>query len=232
MEQSLVDLKPGETGMVRKLEGGRNFVARLAALGFTIGVPVKVVRVNGHGPLLVSLRGTQVALGYGEAEGIRISRQTKAARPEPESRFTIALAGQPNVGKSTVFNLLTGLNQHVGNWTGKTVEQKTGFFSYHDTQYSIVDLPGTYSLSANSEEELIARDYILREQPDLVVAVVDAATLERNFYLVAELLLLPAPVVIALNMRRFMRVVFPAPVEPTMAIRLPGATCPTTESTP
>jgi len=203
MEQSLVDLKPGETGMVRKLQGGRHFVARLAALGFTIGAPVKVVRANGHGPLLVSLRGTQVALGYGEAEGIMVTpvRETVPAPAEQQaSKYKIALAGQPNVGKSTVFNLLTGLNQHVGNWTGKTVEQKTGYFSYHDVPYSIVDLPGTYSLSANSEEELIARDFILSEHPDLVVAVVDAATLERNFYLVAELLLLPAPVIIALNM--------------------------------
>ena len=83
MEQSLVDLRPGETGMVRKLEGGRNFVARLAALGFTIGVPAKVVRANGHGPLLVSLRGTQVALGYGEAEGIRISPQAEASSGWP-----------------------------------------------------------------------------------------------------------------------------------------------------
>jgi ferrous iron transport protein B len=117
-----------------------------------------------------------------------------------EAAHTIALAGQPNVGKSTVFNLLTGMNQHVGNWTGKTVEQKTGAFSYNHTQYALVDLPGTYSLSANSEEELIARDFILREHPDLVVAVVDAATLERNLYLVAELLLLPAPVLLVLNM--------------------------------
>jgi ferrous iron transport protein B len=117
-----------------------------------------------------------------------------------EAKYTIALAGQPNVGKSTIFNLLTGLNQHVGNWTGKTVEQKSGTYPFQNSQYTIVDLPGTYSLSANSEEELIAREYILREQPDLVVAVVDAATLVRNFYLVAELLLLPAPIVLALNM--------------------------------
>lgn len=112
----------------------------------------------------------------------------------------IALAGQPNVGKSTVFNLLTGLNQHVGNWPGKTVEQKTGTCHWQDWTFDVVDLPGTYSLSANSPEELIAREYIIKERPDVVVAIVDAAALERNLYLVSELLPLPVPVVVGLNM--------------------------------
>jgi ferrous iron transport protein B len=110
------------------------------------------------------------------------------------------LAGQPNVGKSTVFNRLTGLNQHVGNWPGKTVEQKTGEVEYEGTSVHLVDLPGTYSLTANSEEERVARDFILRERPDVVIAIVNAAALERNLYLVAELLVLPQPVVIGLNM--------------------------------
>jgi ferrous iron transport protein B len=116
------------------------------------------------------------------------------------NQISVALAGQPNVGKSTVFNLLTGLSQHVGNWPGKTIEQKTGTYHYDGTEVRIVDLPGTYSLTANSLEERIARDYIIREQPDVVVAIVDAAALERNLYLVAELLSLPAPVVLGLNM--------------------------------
>lgn len=112
----------------------------------------------------------------------------------------IALAGQPNVGKSTIFNLLTGLNQHVGNWPGKTVEQKTGTCHWQDWTLHVVDLPGTYSLSANSPEELIAREYIIKERPDVVVAIVDASALERNLYLVSELLPLPAPVIVGLNM--------------------------------
>jgi ferrous iron transport protein B len=116
------------------------------------------------------------------------------------SPVTIALAGQPNVGKSTVFNALTGLNQHVGNWPGKTVEQKTGRFERQGRRIEIVDLPGTYSLTSGSEEERIARDYLLLERPDVVVVIVNAASLERNLYLVAELLVLPVPVVIGLNM--------------------------------
>jgi ferrous iron transport protein B len=112
----------------------------------------------------------------------------------------IALAGQPNMGKSTLFNLLTGLNQHVGNWPGKTVERREGNFTLEASEYNLVDLPGTYSLTANSPEEVIAREFILREAPEVVVAVVSAANLERSLYLVSELICLPVPLVVALNM--------------------------------
>ena len=126
------------------------------------------------------------------------------AAPPAEAKLagcaSIALAGQPNMGKSTLFNLLTGLNQHVGNWPGKTVEQRAGSFHFNEREYRIVDLPGTYSLTANSPEELVAREYILREQPNVVVAVISAANLERSLYLVAELICLPAPLVVGLNM--------------------------------
>jgi ferrous iron transport protein B len=119
---------------------------------------------------------------------------------ETVTRIHVALAGQPNVGKSTIFNLLTGLNQHVGNWPGKTVEQKIGSLTRDDVTIDIVDLPGTYSLTANSPEELIAREYILTQRPDVIVAIVDAAILERSLYLVAELVQLGVPLVVGLNM--------------------------------
>lgn len=121
--------------------------------------------------------------------------------PSSSSRiFTVALAGQPNVGKSTVFNSLTGMSQHVGNWPGKTIEQKTGTYSRDGTTLEIVDLPGTYSLTANSPEELIARQYVILDRPDVVAVIINAASLEQNLYLVAEILALHTPVVIGLNM--------------------------------
>ena len=108
------------------------------------------------------------------------SMQQNEQFEEKKTSLSIALAGQPNMGKSTIFNLLTGLNQHVGNWPGKTVEKKEGHFHHNSTQIHLIDLPGTYSLSANSPEEIIARNYILQNKPDLVVAVVSAANLERS----------------------------------------------------
>lgn len=114
--------------------------------------------------------------------------------------LTVALAGNPNVGKSTIFNALTGSFQHTGNWPGKTVEKKEGSVIIGGEEIVIVDLPGTYSLAAYSVEEIIARDFILQERPGMVVAVVDAANLERNLYLVCQLLELGMPVIIALNM--------------------------------
>jgi ferrous iron transport protein B len=123
-------------------------------------------------------------------------------RPESPSRDVplIGIAGQPNVGKSTIFNVLTGLDQHVGNWPGKTVERKEGKCHRDDISLDVVDLPGTYGLTSASEEERVTRDFILDERPDAVVMVADAAALERSLYLLTELLLLPAPVVVGLNM--------------------------------
>lgn len=114
--------------------------------------------------------------------------------------LTIALAGNPNSGKTTIFNALTGLHQHTGNWPGKTVEKKEGEIKYGDLNINIVDLPGTYSLTAYSPEEIIARDYIIEERPDVVVDVVDATNLERNLYLTVQILELDVPVILALNM--------------------------------
>ena len=113
---------------------------------------------------------------------------------------TVALAGNPNVGKSSIFNALTGSRQHVGNWPGKTVEKKEGRLRIGDREILIVDLPGAYSLTAYSVEEIIARDYIVHENPTAVVAVIDASNLERNLYLVAQIIEMQTPVIIALNM--------------------------------
>ncbi len=112
----------------------------------------------------------------------------------------IGLAGQPNVGKSTVFSMLTGLNQEVGNWPGRTVERREGRVRTPTRDVRLVDLPGTYSLTSNSEEERIAREFLIEARPDVVIVLVDASALERSLYLLAEILMFPVPVVLGVNM--------------------------------
>lgn len=114
--------------------------------------------------------------------------------------FVVALAGNPNTGKSTVFNALTGLRQHTGNWPGKTVTRAEGGFEYGDDKYKLVDLPGTYSLLATSLDEEVARDFILFGQPDVTIVVVDATRLERNLNLVLQVSEITNRVVVALNL--------------------------------
>ena len=115
----------------------------------------------------------------------------------------VGLAGNPNVGKTTVFNQLTGMRQHVGNWPGKTVEKAEGSFKHGDYEYNIVDLPGNYALSAHSMEEIVSRDFIVDDDSDVIINVVDAANLERNLYLTVQMMELGANLVMALNMNDF-----------------------------
>jgi ferrous iron transport protein B len=114
--------------------------------------------------------------------------------------YVVALAGNPNTGKSTVFNALTGLRQHTGNWPGKTVTRAEGGFEYHDKRYKLVDLPGTYSLLSTSTDEEVARNFILFGKPDVTVIVVDATRLERNLNLTLQILEITDRAVICLNL--------------------------------
>lgn len=114
--------------------------------------------------------------------------------------YVVALAGNPNTGKSTVFNALTGLRQHTGNWPGKTVVRAEGGFLYGDKRYKLVDLPGTYSLLSTSADEEVARDFILFGQPSVTVVIVDATRLERNLNLVLQVLEITDRVVVGLNL--------------------------------
>ena len=115
-----------------------------------------------------------------------------------------ALIGNPNAGKTTLFNTLTGSTAHVGNWPGVTVDKKIGIYKGEE-EISIIDLPGIYSFSPYSPEELISRDYILEEKPECVINIVDATNLERNLYLTTQLLEIDIPVVVALNMMDVLR---------------------------
>ena len=119
------------------------------------------------------------------------------------TELIVGLAGNPNVGKTTVFNRLTGMRQHVGNWPGKTVEKAEGHFSHGNYNYDVIDLPGNYALSAHSMEEIVSRDFIVDDSSDAIVNVVDAANLERNLYLTVQMMELGANLVLALNMNDF-----------------------------
>jgi ferrous iron transport protein B len=121
------------------------------------------------------------------------------------SEITVALAGNPNSGKTTLFNNLTGAHQHVGNWPGVTVEKREGFYNYHGYRVRVVDLPGVYSLTAHSPDEVVARNFILDENPNVVVDVVDGSNLERNLYLTVQLMELETRLVIVLNMMDVVR---------------------------
>jgi ferrous iron transport protein B len=115
-------------------------------------------------------------------------------------QYTIAIAGNPNSGKTTLFNNITGAHQHVGNYPGVTVDKKEGTREYKGISINFVDLPGTYSLTAYSIEEVVSRNFILNEKPDLIIDVIDASNLERNLYLYTQLIELDVPIMLAFNM--------------------------------
>ncbi len=199
---AITELREGDQGIIHSLTGGSALTSRLAGMGLAAGARFRIAQVSG-GLIVVLVADTRIALGRGEASKIMVLKvePTEAICELPvEKEISVALVGQPNVGKSTIFNILTGLSQHVGNWPGKTVEKKEGVHRADKMLLRIVDLPGTYSLTAFSEEERITRDFIIREKPDVVVLVLNAAALERSFYLLAEVLLLGRPVIAAINM--------------------------------
>jgi len=199
----VTSLDEGQEGTIRLLSGGEGLTGRFASMGIIPGTKIKVLRKS-RGQIIVLASDTRVALGKGQAEKILVIKKEALSIDKHDRKrrkqVLVALAGQPNVGKTTVFNMLTGLSQHIGNWPGKTVEHKEGFHTVDDIEMRFVDLPGTYSLSSYSEEERVARDFLIHEHPDVTVLFVNASALERSLYLLTELLLLKSPVIVAVNM--------------------------------
>src|SRR5512136_1881201 len=161
-------------------------------------------------------------------------RRQSSEGPMLARNLTFALAGNSNVGKSVVFNRLTGSSQIIGNWPGKTVERATGTLVFEGEQVSVVDLPGIYSFSTFGMEEIVSRDFVALEQPDVVINVVDAAVLERNLFFTLQLIEIEAPLVICLNQvdaaknkgiiidAKKLEKALGVPVVPTVAIRGEG----------
>lgn len=190
----LAELTEGESLEVQELQGEEVFLQRLSDLGITEGALIDCIGKSPFGePKAYRVRGCVLALRKEEAQKIRGKRLKKSLR-------TICLAGNPNVGKSTLFNRLTGLKQHTGNWPGKTVARAEGCFKRGEIEYHLVDLPGCYSLFADSPEERIAREYIVSGKADAVIVVCDGTALERNLFLVLQILQLTSRVLVCVNL--------------------------------
>lgn len=223
-EMTLNELRQGETAIILKIHGHGAFRKRVIEMGFTRGRKITaVLSAPLRDPVKYSLMGYEVSLRRSEARLIEVIPVADANRPyditthhvntldefseqirsEYEGRshtINVALIGNPNCGKTSLFNISSGASEHVGNYSGVTVDSKSGYFDYGGYHFNIVDLPGTYSLSAYSPEELYVRRYLREKSPDVIVNVVDASNLERNLYLTTELIDMNRPMVIALNM--------------------------------
>lgn len=193
-EKTLADLVPGEKGTIRALKAEGSMRRRLQDLGLIEGTEVECVGQSPCGdPLCFLIRGAVIAIRKTDGRKIFVEAETKTQK-------TIALAGNPNVGKSTVFNALTGMHQHTGNWAGKTVGNACGICHVQEVAYRIVDIPGTYSLLTHSAEEEAARDILCFARPDAVIAICDAACLSRGLNLVLQIMEICPRVILCVNM--------------------------------
>jgi ferrous iron transport protein B len=209
MTINISDLQVGEYGKVTGFE--KDFTIhrqKLLAMGLTPGTEFQIIRVAPLGnPVEIRVRGNDLSLRKNEVTALNIERlEVKSEQPaEPHSLqpHVIGIIGNPNCGKTTLFNGLTGARQHVGNWAGVTVERKTGQYQHHNDIVQVVDLPGIYSLdvhdSASSLDEKVALDYILSREADLIINVIDSTHLERSLYLTLQLLEMHLPVLVVLN---------------------------------
>lgn len=221
----LSELKTNEKGVVIKVLGHGGFRKRIVEMGFIKGKTVEVL-LNAplKDPIKYKIMGYEISLRRQEAEMIEVISEKEArllqqpfhgsiteklAVSENElinlakgkrRIINVALVGNPNCGKTSLFNVASGAHEHVGNYSGVTVDAKEGFFEYQGYQFRLIDLPGTYSLSAYTPEEIYVRKYIIEDTPDVIINVVDASNLERNLYLTSQLIDMNVRMVVALNM--------------------------------
>lgn len=220
----LSELKTGETGIIVKVNGSGAFRKRILEMGFIKGKTITVI-LNAplKDPIKYKIMDYEVSLRRSEAQLIEVAYPSNEQNDETLSEnhsqlsfettdqktkiktngnktITVALVGNPNAGKTSLFNIASGAHEHVGNYGGVTVDSKEGKFKHGDYTFRIIDLPGTYSLSAYTPEELYVRKSLIDDKPDIIINVVAASNLERNLYLTTELIDLEVPVVVALNM--------------------------------
>ena len=221
----LSELKTGEKGVIIKVLGHGGFRKRIVEMGFIKGKTVEVL-LNAplKDPIKYKILDYEISLRRQEAEMIEVISEEEArmlqhpfhgsiteelAVSEKEMvdlakdkrrAINVALVGNPNCGKTSLFNVASGAHEHVGNYSGVTVDAKEGFFEYQGYQFRLVDLPGTYSLSAYTPEEIYVRKHIIEDTPDVIINVVDASNLERNLYLTSQLIDMNVRMVVALNM--------------------------------
>ena len=223
----LSELKTGEKGVIVKVLGHGGFRKRIVEMGFIKGKTVEVL-LNAplKDPIKYKVMGYEISLRRQEAGMIEIISEQEAKEQATKQDYhpgmsediypgdkvlkrialgkrrtiNVALVGNPNCGKTSLFNIASGSHEHVGNYSGVTVDAKEGYFNFQGYQFRIVDLPGTYSLSAYSPEEMYVRHHIINETPDIVINVVDSSNLERNLYLTTQLIDMNVRMVMALNM--------------------------------
>ena len=215
---TLADVKTGEYGVIVRITGHGSFRHRLMEMGFVRGEKVKVIRnAPLHDPIEYEIIGGHVSLRRIEARRVEVvpvteevannylfhgtvTEETERILGKVGKTINVALVGNPNCGKTSFFNHATGMREKVGNYSGVTVDSKLGYFKYKDYTIALADLPGTYSLTEYTPEELYVRQYIMDQHPDIVLNIADASNLERNLFLTTQLIDMNVPMVMALNM--------------------------------